>query len=104
MFRHEIDVRQAAFPWFGFNLEREAAKAGGDLGDSRSFGKLVVAMAGTPQPVSPRAYEKVSDPFVEEALRSDDFDGEPALIEGSSDNKSMARNFSRYLLRIRGSL
>ncbi|MED6145185.1 hypothetical protein PIB30_022644 [Stylosanthes scabra] len=42
-------------------------------------------MAGTLWPLSPLDVERVPDPLVEEALRPDDFDDEPAFIEGDSD-------------------
>ncbi|MED6170008.1 hypothetical protein PIB30_026464 [Stylosanthes scabra] len=52
--KYEADVRQAAFPSFDFNLQAKAAAGAHNLGDSHSFGEFVVAMAATPQLVSPK--------------------------------------------------
>ncbi|MED6182325.1 hypothetical protein PIB30_027567 [Stylosanthes scabra] len=57
-----------------------------DLGDNRSFGELVLAMSETPQPPSPRTCHADPDPMVEEALKANDSDEEPALIDGHSDD------------------
>ncbi|MED6193792.1 hypothetical protein PIB30_022707 [Stylosanthes scabra] len=86
----EIDIPQVTSPSFDFNLQAEAATGGNELGNSRSFGELGVAMAATPQPVSPPAFEGVPDPdpHVGEALRPDDSDVEPEFIEGDSDDEA----------------
>ncbi|MED6220106.1 hypothetical protein PIB30_041732 [Stylosanthes scabra] len=88
--QREIDVPQVASPPFDFNLQVEAAMEGNELGDSRSFGELGFAMAATPQPVSPPAFEGVPDPdpHVGEALRPDDSDEELEFIEGDSDDEA----------------
>ncbi|MED6164978.1 hypothetical protein PIB30_095342 [Stylosanthes scabra] len=70
---------------FDVNLPQDDEHAC-DLGDNRSFGELVVAMAWTPQPPSPQSCHASPNPHVEEALQCNDFDEEPALIEGDSDD------------------
>ncbi|MED6151585.1 hypothetical protein PIB30_083855, partial [Stylosanthes scabra] len=86
--QREPDVRQVASPSFDFNLQAEAATEGNELGDSRSFGELGVAIVVTPQPLSPQAFQGVPDPdpHVGEALRPDDSVDEPQFIEGDSDD------------------
>ncbi|MED6111789.1 hypothetical protein PIB30_055571 [Stylosanthes scabra] len=82
----EPDVRQVASPSFDFNLH---AKAGGnELGNSRSFAELGIAMAATPQPLSPQTFQGVPDPdpHVIEALRLDDSDDERQFREGDNDD------------------
>ncbi|MED6125582.1 hypothetical protein PIB30_069817 [Stylosanthes scabra] len=66
------------------------ATGANELGDSRSFGEVGVAVAATPQLVSPPAFEgvPVPDPQVVEALRADDSDAEPEFIEGESDDEA----------------
>ncbi|MED6166941.1 hypothetical protein PIB30_114317, partial [Stylosanthes scabra] len=66
------------------------ATGANELGDSRAFGEVGGTAAATPQPVSPPAFEgvPVPDPQVVEALRADDSDAEPELIEGESDDEA----------------
>ncbi|MED6212858.1 hypothetical protein PIB30_087458 [Stylosanthes scabra] len=82
--RNQRVVSLVASSSFDFNLQAEMATGKNELGDSRSFGELGVAVAATPQPVSPPAFEgvPVPDPQVVEALRADDSDAEPEFIEG----------------------
>ncbi|MED6166358.1 hypothetical protein PIB30_108503 [Stylosanthes scabra] len=66
------------------------ATGANELGDSRAFGEVGGTAAATPQLVSPPAFEgvPVPDPQVVEALRVDDSDAEPELIEGESDDEA----------------
>ncbi|MED6123470.1 hypothetical protein PIB30_049421 [Stylosanthes scabra] len=88
--RNQRVVSPVASPSFDFNLQAEMATGANELGDSRSFGEVGVAVAATPQPVSPPAFEgvPVPDPQVVEALRADDLDAEPEFIEGESDDEA----------------
>ncbi|MED6140117.1 hypothetical protein PIB30_090062 [Stylosanthes scabra] len=84
----EPDVRPVASSSFDFNLQAEAATGENELGDSRSFAELGVAIAATPQPLSPQEFQAVPDPDpqVGKALRPDDSNDEPQFIEGDSDD------------------
>ncbi|MED6143758.1 hypothetical protein PIB30_009007 [Stylosanthes scabra] len=86
----DTDVLQVASPSFDFNLQAEAATRGNELGDSRSFGELGVAMAATPQSISPPTFEGVPDPdpHVGEALRPDNSDEESEFIEEDNDDEA----------------
>ncbi|MED6112324.1 hypothetical protein PIB30_060679 [Stylosanthes scabra] len=72
-------------PSFDVNLQPDNDDAC-DLGDNHSSVKLAVAVAGMPRPPSPNICHAVPDPMVEESLRCNDSDEEPALIEGDSDD------------------
>ncbi|MED6149483.1 hypothetical protein PIB30_062919, partial [Stylosanthes scabra] len=87
--RNQRVVTPVASPSFDFNLQPEMATGANELGDSRAFGEVGGTAAATPQPVSPPAFVgvPVSDPQVVEALRADDSDAEPELIEGESDDE-----------------
>ncbi|MED6137277.1 hypothetical protein PIB30_063595 [Stylosanthes scabra] len=88
--RNQRVVSPVASPSFDFNLQAEMATCANELGDFRSFGELGVAVAATPQPVSPPAFEgvPVPDPQVVEAWRANDSDAEPEFIEGESDDEA----------------
>ncbi|MED6226620.1 hypothetical protein PIB30_105619, partial [Stylosanthes scabra] len=88
--RNQRVVTPVASPSFDFNLQPEMATGANELGDSRAFGEVGGIAAATPQPVSPPAFEgvPVPDPQVVEALRADDSDAEPELIEGESDDEA----------------
>ncbi|MED6134787.1 hypothetical protein PIB30_040217 [Stylosanthes scabra] len=75
--QHDREAHQVASPTFGFDLQAESADCVGDLGDTRSFGELAVAIAATPHPVSIPVIERDPEPLVEEALRANDSDVEP---------------------------
>ncbi|MED6129626.1 hypothetical protein PIB30_109749, partial [Stylosanthes scabra] len=62
--RNQCVVTPVASPSFDFNLQPEMATGANELGDSRAFGEVV------------------------EALRADDSDAEPELIEGESDDEA----------------
>ncbi|MED6150645.1 hypothetical protein PIB30_074412 [Stylosanthes scabra] len=69
--RNQRVVSPVASPSFDFNLQAEMTMGANELGNSHSFGELGVAVAATPQPVSPPAFEGVSvpNPQVVEVLR-----------------------------------
>ncbi|MED6134838.1 hypothetical protein PIB30_040700 [Stylosanthes scabra] len=73
-----------ASPSFDVNLPQDDDDRC-DLGDNCSFGELAIAVAATTQPSSPPMGITEPNPLVEEALRCDDSDDEPAMIEGDSD-------------------
>ncbi|MED6143723.1 hypothetical protein PIB30_008670 [Stylosanthes scabra] len=73
-----------ASPSFDVNLPQDDDDRC-DLDDNRSFGKLAIAVAATTQPPSPPMGIAEPNSLVEEALRCDDSDDEPAMIEGDSD-------------------
>ncbi|MED6210769.1 hypothetical protein PIB30_067237 [Stylosanthes scabra] len=57
-----------------------------DFDDNRLFGEFAVAIAVAPQPLSPRMGHADPEPLVKEALRCDDSDEKPVMIEGDSDD------------------
>ncbi|MED6162223.1 hypothetical protein PIB30_068387, partial [Stylosanthes scabra] len=73
-----------ASPSFDVNLPQDNDDKC-DLDDNRSFDEHSVTMAATPQPPSPQICHANLEPLAEDALRCNDSDEEPALIEGDSD-------------------
>ncbi|MED6116604.1 hypothetical protein PIB30_101793 [Stylosanthes scabra] len=98
------ETERIVSPSFDVNLPQDDEDAC-DLGDNRSFGELAVAMAGTPQPPFPQICHASPDPHVEEPLRCNDYDEEPALIEGDSNDDGrtipVARGKEEVLLALK---
>ncbi|MED6152005.1 hypothetical protein PIB30_087733 [Stylosanthes scabra] len=78
-------IARVASPSFDANLPQDNDDRC-DFDDNCSFGELAVAIVATPQPPSPRMGHADPEPLVEEALRCDDSDEEPVMIEGDSDD------------------
>ncbi|MED6171799.1 hypothetical protein PIB30_044153 [Stylosanthes scabra] len=65
---------------------QQAADYVGDLGDTRSIGEIADAIAAALHAVSNPPVERDPKPLVDEALRADDSDNEPAFFEGDKDS------------------
>ncbi|MED6200729.1 hypothetical protein PIB30_088147 [Stylosanthes scabra] len=86
----------------GFNPNPTSNQIGCDLGDNRTFGELVAAVANSPRNVPRGAH--ISEPkAIEEALGDDENDEEPEFIAGDSDNDHHSIPTGRGVLSSSGS-
>ncbi|MED6111991.1 hypothetical protein PIB30_057469 [Stylosanthes scabra] len=84
--QHDPEAHQVSSPTFGIYHEAKTADNIGDLGDTRSFEEIAAAVAAAPYTVPVLLVERDPEPLVDEALRADDFDDEPAFFEGDGDS------------------